>query len=288
MRDLLQLVTSGLVQGAVYGLVAVGFVTVYAVSGIINLAQGQFAAMAAFAAIDLVGRGWPLPAAGAVAAAAVVVLAVLVDRVTLAPAHGATGTRYLMITLGVLLTLQGASLLAWGPDSRGLPAFSAGTLRFAGVTLPAQDAWIAGTAVLVAAGLWAYFTRTTAGRAFQACAQQPVAARLVGISPTRMRVRSVALAALVAAVGGLVVSPVQLVGWDSGLTLGLKGFVAASLAGLLSVPGALLGGVLLGVVESLAAGYASSGLSEALAYVLLIALLVARPQGLLRVAAARA
>jgi len=286
MLDLLQLVTSGLFQGAVYGLVAIGFVTVYSVSGVVNLLQGQFCAIAAFIAITLTSAGWGLAAACAVGLSGVVVLAIVVERVAIRPIYSAAPERILVATFGLLITAEGATLLIWGPASRGLPPFTAGNLDI-GIVIPKQSLWIGAFAVVVSVALWVFFERTKTGKAFRACAEQPVAARLVGISPRTMYRVGFILAGVVGALGGLVVSPVQLTAWDTGLVLGLKGFVAASLAGLISVPGALAGGLVLGVLESLTAGYISSGWSSAIAFVVLLAVLVGRPNGLVRARAVR-
>jgi len=284
VRDFLQLLASGAGQGAVYGLIAMGFVTIYSVTGIVNLAQGQFAVIAAAVGITLSERGVPLLAAMGVAAVATAVLAGVVEIVAIRPAKGATPVRYLVITLGVLLALQGFTLLLWGSQARGLAPLRKGNVSLGGVTVQAQLLWTMLVAVLTTAALQLYLTRTRTGTAFRAAAQQPIAARLVGVSPRRVFLQAFVLGGLVSAIGGLIVSPVQLTTWDGGLTLGLKGFVAASLAGLVSLPGALLGGIALGIVESLGAGYISSGYKEAVAYLVLILLLVVRPEGIIRTA----
>jgi branched-chain amino acid transport system permease protein len=279
MVDLAQLLFSGLRSGAVYGLVGVGFVAIFAVTGIINLAQGEFAVLAAFVAISAVDAGLPLPVAALAGVLAVAVCAVVVERVAIAPAAGSTTVAYIILTLGVSIALKAAVLLVWGADGRGLPPVAGGTMQVGGVVIRPQDlAVFAGTG-LVAAALYLFFERTVTGKAFRACAEQRVAARLVGISPARMSRLAFALAGVVAGLAGILVSPIELTNWNSGLFLGLKGFVAASLAGMVSIPGAILGGLLLGVVESLSGGYVSSGLKDAVAFFILLVVLVLRPGG---------
>jgi branched-chain amino acid transport system permease protein len=280
VTDFLQLAFSGLSQGAAYGLVAVGFVAVYSVTGVINLAQGELAMLAGFVAIALVAAGVPLALACLAAVAVVGVLAVVIERVAIAPAAGASTLTYIILTLGVSIALKAAALLIWGPDSRALPDFSSGTLTLGGVVVRPQELWVLGLTALAGLGLYAFYERTTLGKALRACAQQPVAARLVGIAPARMSRLAFLVAGIAGAVAGVVVSPINFTDWESGLLLGLKGFVAASLAGLVSIPGAIGGGLLLGVVESLSAGYLSSGLKDAIAFVILIAVLMSRPHGL--------
>ncbi len=279
MVDLAQLLLTGLREGAVYGLVGVGFVAIYAVTGIINLAQGEFAVLGAFVAISALGAGLPLVVAALAGVLAVAALAVVVERVAIAPARGSSTVAYIILTLGVSIALKAAALLVWGADGRALPAVAEGTMQLGGVVITPQDLAVFVATALVAAVLYGFFERTLTGKAFRACAEQQVAARLVGISPARMSRLAFALAGAAAAVAGILVSPIELTSWDSGLFLGLKGFVAASLAGMVSIPGAILGGLLLGVVESLSGGYVSSGLKDAVAFFVLLVVLVLRPGG---------
>ena len=135
-------------------------------------------------------------------------------------------------------------------------------------------------AALVSAAVYWFYDRTLTGKALRACAEQPVAARLVGISLSRASLISFLIAGVVGALAGVLASPVYFTSWESGLALGLKGFVAATLGGLVSVRGAVLGGLVLGVLETLTAGYISTGLRDAVAFLLLIVVLVVRPGGI--------
>lgn len=279
MIDFLQLVASGLTNGAAYGLIGVGFVAIHAVTGVINLAQGEFAMIAAFVALALVGAGLPLLVAAAVAIIVVALGAAVVERVAIRPAAGSSVVAYIMLTLGISITLKAAVLLIEGPQSQALPAFTQGVFNIGGVLLRWQEVWVLAATAVAALGLYVFLERTITGKAFRACAQQPTAARLVGISPARMSMLSFALAGIVGAVAGVVSSPLTQTDWNIGLFLGLKGFVAASLGGLSSIPAAIFGGLLLGITENLAAGYISSGYRDAVAFLVLIVVLVARPSG---------
>lgn len=279
MVTFLQLVVAGLSAGSAYGLVAVGFVTIHSVTGIINLAQGEFAMVAGFVAIALLAAGLPLPVAALLAVVVVALGAAVIERVAIAPARGSSVVAYIMLTLGVSITLKATALLIEGPQPTSLPAFSPGLIELGGVVIRPQDLWILAATAVAAVGLYAFLERTVTGRAFRACAEQPVAARLVGISPARMSTLSFVLAGVVGALAGVVSSPVIQTDWNIGLFLGLKGFVAASLGGLASIPAAIAGGLLLGVAESMAAGYLSSGLRDAIAFLVLVVVLVARPSG---------
>lgn len=280
MTDFVQLTFSGLTVGAVYALVAVGFVAVFTVSEVINLAQGELAALAGLVAISAAGEGFGLPLAIAVGLATATIVSVLLERLTIAPVKKLTTLTSIILTLGVSTALKALMLLIWGPDARSLAAFGGRDLVVGGVSIRAQELWILGIAAVVAAAVWTFYERSLVGKALRACSEQPVAARLVGISPRFGTVLAFGLAGLTAGIAGVISSPVYLSSWDGGLTLGLKGFVAATLGGLVSIRGALVGGLVLGVVESLVAGYVDSGLRDAVAFVVLIVVLVARPAGL--------
>jgi branched-chain amino acid transport system permease protein len=150
-----------------------------------------------------------------------------------------------------------------------------------GVAVQSQYLWILGVTAAVAAATTWFYERTMIGKALRACAEQPTAARLVGISIARASLVSFAIAGLLGAVAGVLASPIYFTAWDSGLALGLKGFVAATLGGLTSIRGAIIGGLVLGVLEQLVAGYVDSGLRDAVAFIVLIVVLVVRPGGIL-------
>ncbi|WP_448613448.1 branched-chain amino acid ABC transporter permease [Modestobacter sp. URMC 112] len=280
MVDLLQLVFAGLSQGAVYALIAIGFVAVFTVSGVINLAQGEFAALAGLVAISGVGSGLPLPVAAVLAVATVALVAVLMERLAISPVKRMTTLVSLILTLGVSTALKALMLLVFGPDAEGLTPITPGGFTVAGVSIRYQELWILAVAAVVALAVYWFYDRTVAGKALRACAEQPVAARLVGISLSRASLTAFLIAGCVGAIAGVLASPIYFTSWESGLTLGLKGFVAATLGGLVSVRGAVLGGLLLGVLENLTAGYVSTGLRDAVAFLLLIVVLVARPSGI--------
>lgn len=286
MSDLLQLIFSGLAQGAVYGLVALGFVAVFAVREIVNLAQGEYAALAGLSAISAVVAGVPLLPAVVLVVPMVVVVAVLIERVCIAPIRKMTPLLSIILTLGISTALKAIMLLIWGPQAQGLPAFPGRDVVLAGVSIRSQELWILGiSAVVGAAVVWAY-EHTLLGKAMRACAEQPIAARLVGISPRMATMIAFAVAGFVGAVAGVIGSPIYFSSWEYGLGLGLKGFVAATLGGLVSLRVALFGGLLLGVLENLVAGYIDTGYRDAVAFMVLLLVLLVRPQGLVLKASA--
>lgn len=279
MADLLQLVFAGLSQGGIYALVAIGFVAIFTVSGVINLAQGEFAALAGLVAISARASGLPLPVAAVLGVTTVAIVAVIMERLTIAPVKRMTTLVSLILTLGVSTALKALMLLIYGPNAEGLQAITPGGVTLAGVSIRYQDLWILAVAAVVSVAVYWFYDRTLTGKSLRACAEQPVAARLVGISLGRASLLSFLIAGSVGAIAGVLASPVYFTSWESGLTLGLKGFVAATLGGLVSVRGAVLGGLVLGVLETLTAGYVSTGLRDAVAFLLLIVVLVVRPGG---------
>ncbi len=163
-----------------------------------------------------------------------------------------------------------------------LPAFSGDApLQFFGATLLPQSLWVLGGAALAVAGLSWFFDRTLFGKAMLATSYNPLAARLVGINTRTVLFASFGLAAMLGALGGVLIAPITFTSYDSGIMLGLKGFAAAMLGGLGSFAGAVLGGVLLGVAEGLGAGFVSSAYKDAIAFVIILAVLFFMPGGLL-------
>lgn len=281
MTAFAQYLISGLVVGCIYGLVATGFTAVYNATHIVNFAQGESSMLAALCAAGLVAMGVPLLGAILVAVLAVGLLSVAVERMAIRPI-GADVTRGIIITIGVGIVLQGLAALLWGTDAQPLPAFSGqGSIAVHGVVLPCQALWVLGTTAVLMLLLYLFLTRTFLGKAFRACAMNGQAAGLMGIPLSGMRAVGFLLSGVVGAAAGVIVAPIALMQYDSGVTLGIKGFVACIIGGFGNPIGAVLGGLLLGVVETLSAGYISSGFKNAIAYLLLLGFLLLRPAGLL-------
>lgn len=280
-EQLVQLLLVGLTQGALYALIALGFVTVYNVTGIINFAQGEFAMLGAMVMVSLTARELAMPAAFVLAVAAVVAAGAAIERLTIHPARRSPVVTLIIITIGVDIALRGLALLAWGTDPLPLAPFTAGPpLLVGGAVITRQALWILGTTAAILAGLFLFFEYSYPGKVVRACAINRLAARLSGIAPERMSLVAFGLAAGLGAVGGIVMAPLTLVSYDMGLYLGLKGFVAAILGGLVSPAGAVAGALLLGVLEALAAGLVKAAYKEAVAFLVLFLVLLIRPQGL--------
>ena len=181
MTDLLQLVFAGLAQGAVYGLVALGFVAIFAVREIVNLVQGEYAALAGLAAISAVGAGLPLLVAIIVVVPLVVGVAVLIERITIAPIKKMTPLTSIILTLGVSTAVKALMLLIWGPEAKGLPNFPGSDIVLGGVSIRSQELWVLGIAAIVGYAVIWFYEHTVRGKSLRACAEQPIAARLVAI-----------------------------------------------------------------------------------------------------------
>jgi branched-chain amino acid transport system permease protein len=278
--QLAQYVASGLVVGGVYALIGLGFVIVYSVTRVINFAQGEMVMLGAMGTVTLVGRGLPLILAFAITVAAVAALGAMLERVAIHPLRSAPPLAILIVTIGMSIALRGGALIAWGTDPFALRAFSAGPpLHVLGAVVVRQGLWVLGLALAVFGLLWLFFTRTYAGTAVRACAINTRAARLMGIRADRMFLLAFVLAGGLGAVAGGAIAPITYATYDMGLMLGLKGFVAAVLGGLVSPPGAIAGGFILGLTESFAAGLVSSGYKDAVAFVILIVICLVQVAG---------
>jgi branched-chain amino acid transport system permease protein len=279
-EQLAQYLATGVVVGGVYALIGLGFVIVYSVTRIINFAQGEFVMLGAMVMVALVNRGTPTPAAFVLTVVIVAGVGALLERAAIHPLRGSSPLAILILTIGASIALRGIALLIWGTDPFALPAFSSGPpFRVLGATIVRQGLWILGVAALVFAALWFFFTRTYAGSAVRACAISPRGARLMGIRVDRMFLLAFALSGALGATAGAVIAPMTYATYDMGLMLGLKGFVAAVLGGLVSAPGAIVGGFLLGILESFSAGLISSGYKDAVAFIILILLCLVQVAG---------
>jgi len=287
-----QLILDGVRGGSIYALIALGFVVVFNVTGIINFAQGGFVMSGAMLAVAFNNLDLPLPPALQLALAVVfgvvgtTIIGALVERLTIFPARHSHVLTLIIITVGVYIFMQGMALLIWGANAYSLPAFTTlaledQILRSGGIMLKAQSLWIWGTLAVVLVGLYFFFERTLVGKALRACAINRRAAELMGINPSRMSLLSFAMAAALGAIGGVVLSPATRPIYDMGLKLGLKGFIAAIMGGMVSSPGAVVGGILLGVLENVAAGVTRAGFKDIFAFVVLILILFFRPQGII-------
>ena len=299
MEILLQQILNGLVQGSVYALVALGYTMVYGILGLINFAHGEVVMVGAMVALTvakaLAASGLPplliLLIALMVAAAACMALGYSIERIAYRPLRNAPRLAPLITAIGVSIVLQNLAMIFWGREYHAFPQLLPDNTRtFGGAVISDVQLIIVLTALLMMAGLMLLVHRTRLGRAMRAVAENPSAAALMGVDINRVIAITFMLGSALAAVAGVMVSAnYGIVHYYMGFLLGLKAFTAAVLGGIGNLRGAMLGGVLLGLIESLGAGYIGdltggffgSNYQDVFAFFVLIAVLVFRPSGLL-------
>lgn len=282
MSQLFPLVIAGIAVGCVYALVALGFTLIYKATAVVNFAQGELLLLGGFIALTLVGMGWPWLLALAGAALSCALFGLLAERLLLRPLSGQPHIPIVMTTLGLGFMLKGGVTMmpGWGAETHALPTpFAGAVLALGGTPLAADHLLVIAMTALLGLLLFAFFRLTRLGKALRATAQNPLGARLVGVSLGRMHGLIWALAAGLAAVAGVLLAPITFVHAQMGF-IGLKALPAAVIGGFGSIPGAVVGGLLLGLVESFAGFYAPDGIKDVAAHALVLAVLLLRPAGL--------
>lgn len=283
MTELAQLLVSGLATGAIYAIVAMGFTLLWQTSGTINFAQGEFVMVPGFLMLGfLLVPGMPLLLAFALAVfVSAVVLGAGFKRAVVDPMirHGVLPLVIATIALGI--ALKHMVKVSYSVEAQPFPnLFPDGVWRAGGVALSLHDVGVLAVTAALVVALQLFLARTTTGRAMQAVAQNPEAARVLGIDVGRMILLTFVINAALAATAALLVTPIYLAKFDLGEALGLKAFYAAIIGGFNQVRGALVGGLLVGVLENLAAAYVSHEYKDAVALVLFVAVILFRPEGL--------
>ena len=285
------LLMSGVTTGALYALVALGFVVVHKATGVINFAQGEFFMFAGFVAWMLhVQMGVSYPLTFLLAVAFGFALGCVTDRIAFRPVAKSDVVSLVLATVGIAFVLKGLARLIWGGKADYLafpPITSPDPVMIGNVmVIPQQLAVLAGTIVIMAI-FTVFFRLTRAGKMMQATADNAKASMLVGIRIDRIYTLAFGTGAAIAAAAAVLTAPLTLLYPDIGFAFFLKGFAAAVLGGLTSLPGAVLGGLLVGIAESMAGGYIHSSVMEVSPFVVIMIVLVLRPSGLLGVRATR-
>lgn len=282
MAQFLNYALIGLATGTTYAMVGLGIALVYQVTGVINFAQGDFVMLGGVLFAVLTEHMGTVEAA-LIALGVTTAVGALINLLVIAPARKATHDRLIILTIGASITVQGAALLAFGPDPHVTARFSSNrTVSVFGALLDSQYLWCAGTTAVAVLSMWLFLTRTTMGTAMRATSMDRETVQLMGVSPRRMALLAFVLAAALGALGGIVLTPLQQFDAMVGVPLGLKGFAAAVLGGLSSPSGAVAGGLLFGLAEAMIAGYIGSTYKDTIGFGLLLAVLLFRPTGLLR------
>ncbi|MDW7644481.1 MAG: branched-chain amino acid ABC transporter permease [Desulfuromonadales bacterium] len=279
----MQFVFSGLTSGAIYALIALGFSVVNNTMGIVNFVQVDFVTLGGMLMFSaLFALGLPMMPGLLLAVAGVALVAMLVERFGLRPSRSDHHLVLIFLTVGLSIILRGVMKLVWGKNRMALPPLSPDRpIEILGATVLPQALWIFGLTLVAIVLLSWFFYRTPLGLAMRAVASNPTAAEVVGIRSGRVRATSFALAGALGGLAGVLVTPITTLNYDVGVLLGLKGFAAAILGGFGSFPGAIAGGLALGLLESLSAGYLSSAYKDVVAFVVLLLVLFVRPKGLL-------
>ncbi len=280
--QVLQYVFTGLTIGSIYALLALGFNIIYSATDIINFAQGEFVMLGGLTMISLVDKArLPLLPAFFLAVAAVTVVGILLERLAIRRVEGAPVMSMIIITIAASILLKGLAMFGWGKDTFALRSFSGDTpISVGGAVIIPQSLWVLGITLAVVTGLSFFFSFTITGKAMRACSVNRRAASLMGIRERRMVMLSFAFSAALGAVGGIIITPISMMEYGRGTLMAVKGFAAAVLGGLGSGMGAVAAGFIIGLLESLGAGLISSGYKDAMALVVLILVLILRPQGL--------
>ena len=281
MAELLQFVFSGLTVGAIYALVALGFTLIYKASDIINFAQGEFVMLGGMTTVFAAQAGMPLPIAALVAIVLTTAVGLALHRFAVAPARGATPVALIMITIGASIFLRGVSQIVFDKRFHSLPPlFGGDPIKFGGAAILPQSLVVLASATVIVTLLWLFIDRTLLGKAVIATAANRLAARLIGVDTRSIVDLSFAVSAAIGAIAGVLITPIALTSYDVGTLLALKGFAAAMLGGIGSAPGAVIGGLVIGMIEALSAGYFSSNYKDAVAFLIILVVLIFIPQGL--------
>lgn len=281
--QIFQLLLTGITIGSIYSMVAIGFNIIYNSTDVLNFAQGEFVMLGGLSAImfhHALGLNFFL--SFFLAVASVSLIGIFFERSTIHLLKKPALVTLILITIAVSIILKGAAMLIWGKDSLVLEPFSSSEpLLILGAAIHSQMLWVVAIMVVVVLILAYLFGFTLFGKALRACAINRDAAKLMGINTEAMVMMSFAMSAAIGAIAGIIITPITLMEYDRGAVLGIKGFSAAIVGGVGNSTGALVAGLLFGIIESFSAGFISSGYKDAFAFALMLVVLFVKPGGLL-------
>jgi branched-chain amino acid transport system permease protein len=277
-----QQVINGLVIGSIYAMVALGLTLIFGILHIGNFAHGQLYMLGAFATYWLVTLwGWNIWPSMLVAMGSMALLGIVLERVVFRPVYSAPHINGLIVALGLFIALENIALILWGGEERTLPSpYATKVITLLSISLTLQRLLVFIISILLIFLLYLFIQRTKMGKAIRAVAQDPEVSRLMGIPIHRISATVFAVSSALAAAAGALVGPIFCVFPAMGVTPILKAFVVIVLGGMGSIPGAIFGGFILGIAESLGAGYLSSEYKDAFAFAALILVLMVKPSGL--------
>jgi branched-chain amino acid transport system permease protein len=281
LNEFLQQLVSGVAVGCVYALVALGFVLIYKATDVVNFAHGEVMMIGAFLGLTFVTRlQLPYFVGVVMAILCMTVLGALLNRYLLRPLAGQGILAIIVVTLGLSILLRAFASVAWGPETFPMESpFSRKVVQLGGLVLSQEHVAIIVLTAMMVLGMYLFFRYSRLGIAMQATSENPLAAYYVGIPVKTIHSLVWALGAATAGVAGIMLAPISFVHVNMG-GIGLKAFPAAVLGGFGSIPGAIVGGIIIGVIESMAVLYLPEGINNVAAYLLLLIILIVRPQGL--------
>ncbi len=278
----LQYLLSGITKGSIYAVVAIGFNLIYSATGVLNFAQGEFVMLGGMVAVTL-AHYFPLPVAIAGAVMIVAAVGCLLEISLFRKLRRHSILHLVIITIGLSIVIQEAALHIWDEKVRSLPYFTGNeisSIRFFGAAISPQVLWVLGTVAVAVLGLHGFLKYSLQGRAMRACSSNPDAAMLAGINIANMRTLSFGLSAALGALAGCVISPITMTHYEMGAPLAIKGFAAAILGGLGNPMAAVVGGLLVGVVEAASVSRLPAAYNDVAAFTILLLVLFVRPHGI--------
>ena len=283
MSQLLQYVFSGITDGSIYAVVAVGFNVIYSTTGILNFAQGEFVMLGGMTAVTLLHLGLPLPVAVAAAVLIVAIGGALLEIVFFRRLRSHSVLHLIIITIGLSIVIQEAALHIWDEKVRSLPYFTGNecsSVQILGAAISPQVFWVLGAVAIVVGCLQCFLKFTLTGKAMRACSSNAIAATLAGINTSNMRTLAFTVSGAIGALAGGVISPISGTEFDMGTDLAIKGFAAAILGGLGNPMAGVAGGLLVGLAEAFSVKVLPAAYKDATAFGILLAVLFVRPTGL--------
>ena len=280
----IQLTVSGLTTGAIYSLIALGFITIYRASNILNLAQGEFVMLGALCTVFFIEKiGAPYFLAAVSSVALVSIVGLLLQRVVIHPIRNESVLILIMVTIGLSIFMSGSAGILFGPSPKSLPPFidAAPIELFGSIRINVQSLFVICATLLLLFLLYMAAHHTFIGKAMEAVSTDRLGSDLTGIPGNLIIMLSFGISAGIGDVAGIFITPLFFAQFNSGAILGLKGFAAAVIGGWGKYSGAVLGGFILGVIESVSVGCIPAGYKDAIAFIALLLILYFKPKGIL-------
>jgi branched-chain amino acid transport system permease protein len=269
-----QYAISGITSGSIYAILGICWSVVYLTTKVLNFTTGEFVMLGGMLTWGLHSAGLGIVPASLVAIATAISIGVFIERTTIRPVRHPSEMTYMMITIAAASVIKGIVLIIWGSETRTFePFFGNQVIDVFGATLTSQSLCVWALVIIVALGLSLFLSQTIFGKALRASAINETGARLVGINISRFHLFCFGLAGGLGAITGIVITPITFTGYNTGLLIGLKGLIVAIVGGW-SIPGTLVAGFALGILEGFVAGFISAGLKDLLALLVMIIFLL--------------